>query len=260
MGPRRPALVVLFVAIVFTGCEARELPAGFVHDFALELDGSGEVTVSGEARAWTAFKKIGDPANPDGTVTETAIRSIFERAGLRVTETRAVTASGRRLAAVTASFRNLNGLTGQQAFPDLVIQSSVEGQRLRVFGVWRAPTDAARPAVASDDAVEIRLRVRGRVYEARGAADARGGNLLWAVPFPQALSGGAIDFGATLGTEPPLPAWLRPAVLTALAIIVLSSVALFLAWRRPRARRGPRRPDDDSPESDFSKYDPTSPA
>ena len=257
---RPPAIVALVLAPAFVvACAAPAPPLDFAHDIALDADGSGSITVSGDAWMWTAFKKIGDPANPDATVTESAVRSIFERAGLDVTDVSVRRNEERVAVSASASFQNLNQVGGTVAFPDLLVQSTLEGQRRRIAGVWRRPPGSTASATLGRDGdVLLRLWPKTLIHDARDPSRVQGQGVEWRTSLGDAVAGRAIDFGAILGTARETPDWVRTAIAGIAVLVILGSGLLYFVWKRPG--RSGRRAADDSPESDFSKYDPTSPA
>jgi hypothetical protein len=239
------------------GCVTYE----FDQEFWLRVDGSGSTTVTAPPWVWVAFKRIGDPRDPEGTVTPEVARAAFEASGLRVQNARRVTRQGRTYVSVTAGFADLNRLSGGAAFPDLVMNLTREGQRLRFFGVWRRPIPSPSAVGPDRGVMAVRFHLPSRVYDHRNATDGveRGNILSWKQDLRSGISGAPIDFGATIGDESILGSTLRLFLLAALAAGTLIALLLYVLSRRAaRPRRARRRGGhDDSEGPDFSKYDPT---
>jgi hypothetical protein len=195
MLPRLAATV--FLAATLHGCLTYE----YEHEFWLRVDGSGTVHVTGRPALWTAFKGLGDPKDPDKTVTKEAVRELFERSGLKVERVTLTRRRGQSYLFVSAEFSDVNRLSYTPAFPDLRVALVRDDGRLRLEGSWRRPLDA--PDVGDRDRgglMAVRFHLPSRVYSHQNAADGveRGNILSWREAVASALEGRRLEFGAVM--------------------------------------------------------------
>jgi hypothetical protein len=76
--PRPFALALL--ALALCGCTRYE----YEHELWLKADGTGSLQVTGRPALWAAFKGVGRPEDPEKTISQEALRRLFETSGLRV--------------------------------------------------------------------------------------------------------------------------------------------------------------------------------
>lgn len=231
MLPRLAAALVLAAGL--RGCLTYE----YEHEFWLRVDGSGTVYVTGRPSLWTAFKGLGKPGDPDGTVTRGAARALFERAGLHVNRVTLTRRGGRRYLFVSADFADVNRLAPSPAFPDLEISLKKEQDRLRLSGAWARPPSA--PDIGPRDReglMAVRFHLPSKVYEHANAADGveRGNIVAWRQEVAQGLSGSRLEFGAVMDERSIL---LSTATLFASAILLAAALlggVLYAVARRGR--------------------------
>jgi hypothetical protein len=233
----RLGAAALLLAFSARGCLVYE----YEHEFWLRVDGSGSVNVTGRPALWTAFKGLGKPDDPDATATQEAARALFERSGLRVRRVTLTRRDGRPYLFVSADFRDVNGLQGSPAFPDLKLELRREGDRLKLWGEWRRPGSA--PDIGDrdrDGLMAVRFHLPAKIYDHRNAADGveRGNIVGWRQTTAEALDGGVLPLGATmdsrsiLGSTVALFAW---SIAGALALLC---GALYLVFRKGRSAGG----------------------
>ena len=228
---------VLFLAASLRGCLVYE----YEHEFWLRTDGSGSVFVTGTPALWVAFKGLGRVDDPEGTATREAARLFFEKAGLRVNRVTITRRRGQRYLFVSADFEDVNKLSASGAFPDLDIALRREGQRLRLAGTWRAPTDRAHvPAALREGMLAVRFHLPSKVYLHENAAEGveRGNIVSWRQDVARALDGQPLAFGAMMDDRSIL---FSTVVLfgsaIALAALILAA-AFYLVARKGRKDLG----------------------
>lgn len=218
------------------GCVAYE----YEHEFWLRVDGSGTVHVTGRPELWAAFKGVGDPRDPDATVTPDALRAIFERSGLRVAQVTLTHRGGRAYLFVSADFDNVNALSGTPAFPDLRIGLRTEGDTLVLEGTWQRPKALSKvPVRQPDGLMAVRFHLPSRVYSHKNAVNGveRGNIVGWQQPVDRGLAGGVLDFGAVMDRRSILGSTVALfAGSLALAVLILAT-CLYAALRRGRRER-----------------------
>lgn len=221
-------LVVLLLASPLTGCLAYE----FDQELWLRVDGSGTVNVTGRPELWSAFKDAGAP----DSLTPEALRSLFERSGLRVREATRTRRDGRPYLFVSADFDDVNRLGGSPAFPDLVIGLRREGEELVLEGRWAAVATRDPPEARPDELVAIRFHLPARIHSHRNAADGveRGNIVSWRQSLGAALAGEPLEFGARMEDTSILRTTLLVFLGAGAVGLGLVGVGLWLFWRRGR--------------------------
>ena len=223
----------LLLAIALSGCPTYE----YEHEFWLQVDGSGAVNVTGRPALWTAFKGLGDPGDPDATVTEDAARELLERSGLRVKRVRISRRGGQAYLFASAEFDDVNRLSFTPAFPDLRLALWREGGRLFLEGSWQRLLNA--PDIGRRDReglTAVRFHLPSKIYHHRNAAEGveRGNILAWRQEVGEALDGARLDLGAEMGQRSIL---FSTVVLFAGAVVLaalLLALALWAVVRRGR--------------------------
>lgn len=252
-------LSILILAASLRGCITYE----FEHEFWVNTDGSGSLVVTAPPWLWNAMKNVGDARNIDATVTPEAVGALFDSPALQKVRSKLVTRAGRPYITVSASFTDINALVGVRAFPDLVIALRREGERLRLFGVWRRPQSAGTGQGDDSGLMAVRFHLPSEIYDHRNAtAGVERGNILsWRQDLKGGLAGAPIDFGATIGTRSVLRATLGlfgMAVAAGLAIIAIVLWFFARSGRTPRGKSGRRgSPRAGSGNPDFLEYEPT---
>ena len=249
---------LLVISAMLSGCVAYE----FEHEFWLKTDGSGSFVVTAPPWVWNAVKNVGDARNVETTVNEQTVGALFEDPAIQSPRVRKVTRGGRIFITVDADFTHINNLVGTRAFPDLVVALRAEGQRLRLFGVWRRPPSSGTAQGDETGLMAVRFHLPSEIFDHRNASGGveRGNILSWTQPMSVALSGVPIDFAATLGATSVLRATLG---LFALALVTgLGLIAgLFYFFTRRGRRRGkhkkPGPPANPADGPNFLNYDPT---
>jgi len=189
--------VAILLATALRGCLTYE----YEHEFWLRVDGSGTVHVTGRPALWTAFKGLGTPEDPEGTVTREAVREIFERSGMRVERVTLTRRGGRPYLFVSARFDEVSRLSYSPAFPDLRIALVEDTGRLELEGSWQRPLDAPDTGGRERDGLmAVRFHLPSRVYGHRNAEDGveRGNILSWRQDVAAGLDGVRLDFGAVM--------------------------------------------------------------
>jgi hypothetical protein len=189
--------VAILLAATLRGCLTYE----YEHEFWLRVDGSGTVHVTGRPALWTAFKGLGAPGDPDGTVSKEAVRQLFERSGMRVEEVTLTRRGGRPYLFVSAEFDEVSRLSYSPAFPDMRIALVEDGGRLELEGSWQRPLDAPQIGGREGEGLmAVRFHLPSRVYGHLNADDGveRGNILSWRQEVAAALDGGRLEFGAVM--------------------------------------------------------------
>lgn len=252
-------LSILVLAASLRGCVTYE----FEHEFWINTDGSGSFVVTAPPWVWNAVKSVGDARDVDGTVNEQSVAALFHTPAITKARVKKVTRGGRPYLTVSAGFADINALVGTRAFSDLVVALRREGDRLRLFGVWRRPPSAGTAQGDEKGLMAVRFHLPSEIFDHRNAtAGVERGNILsWRQELRVGLSGAPIDFGATLGTRSVLSATLGLFGLALLAGIGIIAVLLFVVTRRgrrrPRRSGGPGQPPSSDGGADFLNYDPT---
>jgi hypothetical protein len=231
----RLSFVLLLVAGL-RGCVTYE----YEHEIWLRVDGSGTVNVTGRPALWTAFKQLGSPQDPDGTVTIERARDLFERSGLRVRRVTITQRDGHAYLFVSAAFDDVNRLGQTPAFPDLRMSLKPTGDRLQLEGNWQRPSGA--PAFAPSDReglMAVRLHLPSKVFSHQNAVDGveRGNILGWRQDVVRALDGERLEFGALMDRRSILGATVMLFASAIALALVLLGLAVYLVFRRGRRQR-----------------------
>lgn len=240
----RLALVALLAAGI-EGCVVYE----FEHEFWINVDGSGTVNVTARPELWTAIKGLGSPRRPDETATPESVRELFELSGLEVVRVTLTRRGGRPYLFVSARFDDVNALNGTPAFPDLRIGLRRENGRLVLEGTWARPTEVPDvPGLETDGLLAVRFHLPAKVYAHKNAYDGveRGNIVSWRESVAGALTGGRLDFGATMGETSIL---LSTVLLFAASIVIGVAILLGALWlvRRHGLRQLARENSPDDP-------------
>lgn len=242
------------LALLASAC-ARS-PETFSQEFWLNLDGSGSFEVAAPTWVWNSVKNVGDPTNLEITVTTGSVEALFGAGPVQLRGVERDARHGETYLVARGEFSNLNALVGHRAFPDLAVAWRTEGERIRIFGVWRRPPSAGTAQGNDSGRMELRFHLPSQIHEERGKPDAESGNVLaWRQDLKTALAGSPIDFGATLGTASVTRAWIGASVASVLLVAIgLLTLRSLLRRGRSTSRRPPppRDPDDDH----FLNYDP----
>lgn len=237
----RLALVIL-LATALRGCAHYE----YEHEFWLNVDGSGTVSVTGRPALWTAFKSLPlDEADPAGM--KEAARELFEGAGLEVRRLDVVRRRGQVYLHVRARFEDVNRLSYTRAFPDLRLGLRREAGRLRLDGSWQRPLEALPvPGTARDGLLAVRFHLPSKVYAHRNAEEGveRGNILTWSSHTAVGLDGGRVEVGAEMDDRSILFSTVMLFALAVVAAVLLLSAALWAVARHGRkelARSGETR-------------------
>jgi hypothetical protein len=193
----RHLALALLMALALRGCLSYE----YEHEIWLRVDGSGTVSVTGRPALWTAFKGLGSPEDPEGTVTKQAVRALFERSGLAVRRVTLTRRGGHSYLSVSADFSDVGGLSYTPAFPDLRLALVRRDGRLHLEGSWQRPLDMPGVGEAHREGMlAVRLHLPSRVYSHRNAADGveRGNIVGWRQEVGAALDGGRLELGAEM--------------------------------------------------------------
>jgi len=227
------AFAVALLALSLSGCTRYE----YEHEFWLKGDGSGSLYVTGRPALWAAFKGVGRLEDPEKTISNDALKRLFERSGLRVRRVLRTRRSGRTYYFVSADFKDVNVLGGTAAFPDLTLALLPENGQLRLSGAWTRPqpslavADAERPGLMA-----VRFHLPSKVYEHKNAfAGVERGNILtWRQDVAQGLDGRALEFGARMDRRSILLTTVTLFGEAVLAAVVFVALLLYLAYRRGR--------------------------
>jgi hypothetical protein len=186
-------LLALLLAASLRACVVYE----YEHEFWLNVDGSGSVYFTARPDLWAAFKRLPLPADEDAA--RAAVQKLFESSGLTVVRTRVSHRRGRAYVFVSATFADVNRLSGTPAFPDLTIALEPDGDRLRLDGVWTPPA-AARAVSDREGLVAMRFHLPSKIYAHQNADGgvARGNIVTWREDLARAVDGVPLAFGATL--------------------------------------------------------------
>jgi hypothetical protein len=225
-----PAVAICLLALAAAGCTRYE----YEHELWLKVDGSGSLYITGRPALWTAFKGVGRPEDPEKTISNDALRRLFERSGLRVRRVLRTKRAGHTYYFVSADFKDVNALGGTPAFPDLTLTLRPEGGQLRVDGTWSRPPQA--PVAERDGLMAVRLHLPSKVHEHKNAffGVERGNILTWRQDVAQGLAGQRLELGARMDRRSILLSTVTlfgEAVLAAVAFVAL---LLYLAYRRGR--------------------------
>ena len=213
------------------GCVVYE----YEHEFWLRVNGTGSVNVTGRPALWTAFKGLGSPEDPEGTVTREAARALFERSGLRVKRVTVTRRDGRPYLFVSADFDDLNTLAGTPAFPDLKMGVRRQGETLILEGTWSGRAAAAAPE-HREGLMAVRFHLPSKVFSHKNAVGGveRGNIVGWRQEVAAALEGRTLDFGAEMSGR---SIFFSTVTLFAAAIVGglgILALALYVAFRKGR--------------------------
>ena len=254
---------MLLLVASFRGCGIYE----FEQEFWLKNDGSGSFTVTAPLWVWNTVKNVGDATNLETTVNEQTVGGLFQDAAILKPRVKRITRKGSPSITVSADFSNINALVGTRAFPDLVIALKAEGDRMRLFGVWRRPLfsrNAPGQAQGLGDAaglMAVRFHIPSEIFEHRNASLGveRGNILSWRQDLRAGIAGTPLDFGATMGTRSVLRRTLGLFVTAIFAAAAsIAAVLFFLKTRGKKRRRGQRPQNGSTPDANFLDYDPGS--
>jgi hypothetical protein len=228
----RAGLLTLAV-VLLCGCSRYE----YEQEFWLKVDGSGSLNVSGRPALWAAFKGVGQPEDPEKTISNDELRRLFEGSGLRVRRVLRTRRAGHTYFHVSAEFKDVNALGGSAAFPDLTLALRREPEALRLAGVWSRP--ASRGEVLASDReglMALRFHLPSKVYEHKNAADGveRGNILSWRQDVAQGLDGQPLEFGARMDRRSILLAAVTLFGEAVLAAVLVIALLLYLVYRRGR--------------------------
>lgn len=234
LAPLRIASVLLLAGSL-AGCIRYE----YDHEFWLDTDGSGTVYVAGRPALWAAFKGVGTAEDPEKTISREELRRLFERSGLEVQRVRRNRRAGRTYFFVSATFKDVNALSGSPAFPDLAIRLAPDGEELRLEGVWQRPANG-RQVDASERAglMAVRFHLPSKVHEHKNAADGveRGNILSWRQDVARAVETRPLAFGAAMGRRSILSATVTLFASSILAAAAFVALLLYLAYRKGKRR------------------------
>jgi hypothetical protein len=252
---------VLLLAASLRGCVTYE----FEHEFWINTDGSGSFVVTAPPWIWNTVKNVGESQNLEASVTTQSVGALFQNPSISSLRVRKVTRQGRAYITVAGNFSNLNALVGTPGFPDLVVALRRDGDRLRLFGVWRRPGRSGNAQGDDRGLMAVRFHLPSEIFEHRNASLGveRGNILSWRQDLREGLAGAPIDFGATLGTTSVLRATLGLFALAVLAAAAIVGAVLLLFARRGKGGGGSKGRNPPGPsrgEADFLSYDPTSSA
>lgn len=253
-------LSIFILAASLRGCITYE----FEHEFWVNTDGSGSLVVTAPPWLWNAMKNVGDARNVETTVTPESVGALFDSPALQKVRSKRVTRAGRPYITVSANFTDINALEGVRAFPDLAIALRREGDRLRLFGVWRRPQSAGTAQGDDLGLMAVRFHLPSEIFDHRNASAGveRGNILSWRQDLKGGLAGAPIDFGATLGTRSVLRATLGLFAMAVAAGVAIIAVVLWFFARSGRTpggksgRRGGSRGGKGG-SNDFLEYEPT---
>jgi hypothetical protein len=227
---------LLAAALLSGGCIAYE----YEHEFWLKVNGSGRVHVTGQPWLWNAFKGVGNAADPEASVTTDAVRDLFARSGLRVRRVTLTRRDGRPYVFIAAEFDDVSKLPGTPAFPDLVIALQPDGERLRLWGEWRRPSEKPVPGREAEGLMAVRFHLPSKVYEHRNAAEGveRGNIVAWRQELRAALGGSALPFGAVMDRRSILWSTVGLFALAIAGALATLAAALYWFFRRGVKSRG----------------------
>ena len=216
---------------------------------------------------WNSVKNVGDSRRVESTVSAATVSDLFRNPAFSAVRVKMITRSGRPYITVSADFSDVNALIGTKAFPDLAISLRRDGDRLRLFGVWRRPPSAGTAQGDETGRMAVRFHLPSEIFDHQNAAMGveRGNILSWTQDLGAGIAGAPLDFGATLGTTSVLSATLGLFALAgAVGVSLIGLVLRFLQRRgreaafRDRKRNGRGPQIGPGGESDFLEYDPTS--
>jgi hypothetical protein len=227
----RFAAVLLLLGL--RGCTTYE----FEHEFWLQVDGSGRVSVTGRPALWAAFKSLGDVQRADPASLREAARLLFEASGLEVRRVTLTRRGGQAYLSVTADFRDINKLWRTPAFPDLKASLQKEGERLRLTGYWTRPLDS--PDVVEADregTAAVRFHLPSKVYEHHNASMGveRGNIVSWLQETRLALDRRPLEFGAQMDSRSILWSTVTLFAAAAAAGLAILATLLYLVFRKGR--------------------------
>jgi hypothetical protein len=227
-------LLLFLLAGLARGCVVYE----YEHEIWVKVNGSGTVNVTGRPELWAAFKDVPFSADMEEDSLRSQARGLFERSGLTVKRVTVTHRGGRPYLFVSADFSDVNALAGTPAFPDLRLGLRPEGDMLRLTGAWVRPAAAGRAPKQTDGAMAVRFHLPSKVYRHDNAMDGveRGNIVGWKQEVSQALSGGALEMGATIDSRSILRSTL--ALFGVAILVALAIMAAALYWVLRRGRRG----------------------
>lgn len=230
------ATAALFALLALRGCVTYE----FDHEFWLNVNGSGQVNVTGRPELWAVFKGL--KASPsDAEALRSEARRLFEASGLEVRRVTLTRRGGHPYLFVAARFRDINALRGTAAFPDLDrLGLAREPERLRVHGIWKRPPAASSPSTTIEGLVAVRFHLTSKVYEHRNAVDGleRGNIVSWRETVAESLKDRPLEFGFLAGDSSILFSTVGLFVAAIVMGLSFLALALYLTARKGRRQTG----------------------
>jgi hypothetical protein len=211
----------------------------YEHEFWLNTDGSGTVSVIGRPDLWAAFKKL-EPSKAEAcNVDKATVQRLFERSGLKVRRVKRAYRAGQAYLSVAADFADVNRLGGGPAFPDLDLALREEGDRLLFSGTWRLPNGADVERIkAKDGLMAVRFHLPSKVYEHKNAfAGVQRGNIVgWRQALSAAIAGHPLEIGVVMDRRSILSTTIYVFIGAVIAATALLSLVLFVVFREGRRR------------------------
>jgi hypothetical protein len=229
----RALLAVLLLTGALRGCVVYE----YEHEIWVDTDGSGRVNVTGRPELWTAFKGVGEPGRPE-SVTEDAVRQLFERSGLEVRRVRKVHRRGHDYIFVDGRFDDINKLAGTPAFPDLRLSLAAQGaDRLSLTGTWVRPPAAGPPPAEAEGLLAVRFHVPSKIYGHKNAFEGvqRGNIVGWRQDVSAGLAGRPLEIGVDMDHRSIL--WSTVSLFVVAIALGLSILAACLFYVLRKGRR-----------------------
>jgi hypothetical protein len=143
---------------------------------------------------------------------------------------------GQRYLFVSADFDDVNRLAASGAFPDLEVALAREGNRLRLRGTWRPPTNAVVPAPHREGLLAVRFHLPSKVYEHKNAADGveRGNIVSWREAVSAAVEGQPLEVGAVMDDRSILFSTILLFASAIVLALLLLAVAFYAVARKGR--------------------------
>jgi hypothetical protein len=229
----RALLVVLLLSGALRGCVVYE----YEHEFWVHTDGSGQVNVTGRPELWTAFKGVGSPGDPS-TVTEDAVRELFERSGLDVRRVRKVHRRGHDYVFADVRFDDVNKLAAMPGFADLRLALKPQGEeQLALEGTWMRPPGTTRTQVEDDGLMAIRFHVPSKIYSHGNAWEGvqRGNILAWRQDVKAALAGTPLQISMDMDRRSIL--WSTVSLFATAIVLGLSVLGLGFWYALRKGRK-----------------------
>lgn len=215
------AIVCLWLAF---GCKTYD----YEEEFFLEVDGSGELRLSGSLELLGFFHDLGE-------VTPESVVNHFDGPSLTSITVRESDRSGRPFIHITTRFSSFTELCQQTAFVARSCQLLDDGEELSIISTIPAPKHEPGGDIAPESLVAFRFHLPSQVTYHNSPSGVERGNILgWEQTFDGLRRQGALKLEARFGRRSVLSATVQILAMALLAVITVVVMAFALMIRKGR--------------------------